>query len=182
MSPPCKGAAPPAEAVQPTAQLDVDLLYRAQHQALVRQVARRTQDQDRAADLVQDVFCRLVRLTRNLIAVERPAAYLQTAARNRMNDEARDSRVTGTICPLEDEELAASHDPVAMLESRDMLNRVEHALGKLRPRTREIFLAHRALGLSYAEIAERTGLSVKGVEKQMSKAIAELDRLMARHR
>jgi RNA polymerase sigma-70 factor (ECF subfamily) len=34
--------------------------------------------------------------------------------------------------------------------------------------------------LSYAEIANLTGLSVKGVEKQMSKAIATIDRLLDR--
>ena len=47
---------------------------------------------------------------------------------------------------------------------------------KLRPITREIFMAHRLDGLSYAEIADRTGLSVKGVEKHMSKAIAQVTR------
>jgi RNA polymerase sigma-70 factor (ECF subfamily) len=41
-------------------------------------------------------------------------------------------------------------------------------------------MAHRLDGLSYAEIAEQTGLSVKGVEKQMSKAIAEITRMLDR--
>ena len=57
-----------------------------------------------------------------------------------------------------------------------MLRRLERAMLRLRPKTREIFLAHRLDGYSYTEIAARTGLSVKGVEKQMSKAIAQLDR------
>ena len=71
-------------------------------------------------------------------------------------------------------------DQVAVLESRDTLRRLEQAMGKLKPKTREIFLAHRIHGFTYAEIAERTGLSVKGVEKQMSKAIAKIDRLLDR--
>ena len=41
-------------------------------------------------------------------------------------------------------------------------------------------MAHRLDGFSYAEIAEHTGMSVKGVEKQMSRAIVELRRLMDR--
>lgn len=61
-----------------------------------------------------------------------------------------------------------------------MLRHVEAAMLKLRPKTREIFMAHRIDGLSYAEIAELTGLSIKGVEKQMSKAIAQIDRLLDR--
>jgi len=66
------------------------------------------------------------------------------------------------------------------MEQRDTLRRIERAVEKLKPRTREIFLAHRVDGLSYAEIAERTGLSIKGVEKQMSKAIAKIDRMLDR--
>jgi RNA polymerase sigma-70 factor (ECF subfamily) len=69
---------------------------------------------------------------------------------------------------------------VAVLESRDTLRRLEAAMLKLKPKTREIFMAHRIDGLSYAEIADRTGLSVKGVEKQMGKAIAMIDRLLDR--
>lgn len=67
-----------------------------------------------------------------------------------------------------------------MLESRDTLRRLEFAISKLKPKTRAIFLAHRLDGLSYNEIAELTGLSVKGIEKQMSKAIAKIDRLLDR--
>jgi RNA polymerase sigma-70 factor (ECF subfamily) len=79
-----------------------------------------------------------------------------------------------------DEGKLAGPDQQHLLETRDMLTRVEAAMLKLPSRTREIFMAHRIDGLSYSEIAERTGLSVKGVEKQMSKAIAKLDRLMDR--
>ena len=60
-----------------------------------------------------------------------------------------------------------------------MLNRIEQAIGTLKPITQQIFLAHRLDGYSYAEIAELTGLSVKAVEKHMSRAIAHIDRSLA---
>ena len=176
---PLIGAQEPGSA---SGELNLEMLYRFQRKPLVRQLARRTADPDGAGDLVQDIFCRLSRLGRNLGGIDRPKAYLQRAVSNRLRDDARERQSAGLPCPIDEAEIACGQDPVAMLESRDMLVRVEKALGKLRPRTREIFLAHRALGLSYAEIAQQTGLSIKGVEKQMSKAIAELDRLLARHR
>ena len=43
-----------------------------------------------------------------------------------------------------------------------MLRRVETAALKMRPLTREIFMAHRLDGYTYAEIAELTGLNVQG--------------------
>jgi RNA polymerase sigma-70 factor (ECF subfamily) len=49
---------------------------------------------------------------------------------------------------------------------------------RLRPLTREIFMAHRLDGYTYREIAARTGLSVKRVEKHMSRAIAQLDEIL----
>jgi RNA polymerase sigma-70 factor (ECF subfamily) len=51
----------------------------------------------------------------------------------------------------------------------------------LKPLTREIFLACRLDGYSYAEIAQRTGLSVRGVEKQMSRAIKKLGQHLRAH-
>jgi RNA polymerase sigma-70 factor (ECF subfamily) len=116
----------------------------------------------------------------NLGRIEQPEAFLRRVSTNLLRDWGRSAtlkqRSQLTL------ELASNQqlDQVAALESRDTLRRLEQALGKLKPRTREIFLAHRIDGLTYAEIAERTGLSVKGVEKQMSKAIAKIDRFLDR--
>lgn len=51
------------------------------------------------------------------------------------------------------------------------LARMEAALLTLPRLTREVFLAHRIDDLSYAEIAEITGLSVRQVERRMADAI-----------
>lgn len=72
----------------------------------------------------------------------------------------------------------AGPDMTAALEARDLLDRLQNALIQLKPKTRSIFLAHRVDGHSYNEIAKQTGLSVKGVEWHMTKAIAHLDRML----
>ena len=51
---------------------------------------------------------------------------------------------------------------------------------RLNLRTREIFLAKRLDGMSYSEIASRTGLSVRQVERHMAKALATIDREFCR--
>ena len=108
-------------------------------------------------------------------------AYLSRIATNLLRDRAKHaSRHMTASHVAADENKLAGIDQQRLLESRDMLTRVEEAMLKLRPKTREIFMAHRIDGLSYAEIAERTGLSIKGVEKQMSKAIAQIDRMLDR--
>lgn len=155
-------------------------LYRAHSSSLVRQLARHTGCGETARELAQETFLRFLRLSTPLIgAVEQPEAYLRRISTNLLRDWGRGrTRQYSSEAPQFARE---SHvDQVAVLESRDTLRRLEAAISRLKPKTRAIFLAHRLDGLSYAEIAELTGLSVKGVEKQMSKAIAKIDRLLDR--
>ena len=58
----------------------------------------------------------------------------------------------------------------------ELLKKLERAMLKLPRSTREIFLAHRLNDMSYREIADRTGLKVRQVERQMAKAIYRLCR------
>jgi RNA polymerase sigma factor (sigma-70 family) len=156
-------------------------LYRSESPRLVRLLTRRTRNADDAQDLVQDAFFRFARLRGQGALLERPQAYLRRIASNLVKDRAKSaSRQAVALHVVADEEMLPGIDPHRILESRDMLRRLEVAIMRLRPRTREVFMAHRMEGLTYAEIAERTGLSVKGVEKQMSKALVQLDRLLNR--
>jgi RNA polymerase sigma factor (sigma-70 family) len=157
-------------------------LYRSESQKLVRILSRRTSSTDDAQDLVQDVFFRLVRLRSSWpSSLERPQAYLRRIATNLLKDRAKaDFRHSVALHVVANEEALPGLDQHRLLESRDMLRRLEAAMMRLRPRTREIFMAHRIDGMTYTQIAERTGLSVKGVETQMSRALAQLDRMLNR--
>jgi RNA polymerase sigma factor (sigma-70 family) len=67
-----------------------------------------------------------------------------------------------------------------MSEPRDpeFLKRVEEAMLSLPRKTREIFIAHRVHGLSYQQIAHITGLSVRGVQRHMARALCRIDRIL----
>jgi RNA polymerase sigma factor (sigma-70 family) len=56
----------------------------------------------------------------------------------------------------------------------ELLKKLERAVRKLPRSTREIFLAHRLDAMSYEAIAERTGLTVRKVERHMARAIYRL--------
>lgn len=162
-------------------QVRVQELYREHSSSLVRQLTRRTGCRELARELANETFLRLLRMAPgNLGRIEQPEAFLRHVSINLLRD-------WGRVAALRQRsqsalELASDQfvDQVTALESRDTLRRLEIAVGKLKPKTREIFLAHRLHGFTYAEIAERTGLTVKGVEKQMSKAIAKIDGLLDR--
>lgn len=174
---------PPAAIVVDTTGVEgaaLERLYRAEANSLARGVARRGRDADEAGDVVHDAFVRLARLG-NATMLDRPQAYLRRVVGNLLRDRRRaDARCDAALHISVDDVDLPSPDLQAQLEARDMLRRIEAAMERLPAKTRAIFMAHRVEGLSYAEIAVRWGMTVKGVEKQMSKALIRLDRLMAR--
>lgn len=167
---------PPEDRVPARRMHSLELLFRSQRPKLLRFLARRTTNDD-AQDLVQQAFTRLAGLDEDrMSAINCPEAYLHRTATNLLANEAKTAR-NRSLHLADSVELVAA-DQFEALEARDMLRRLEAAMLKLRPRTREIFMAHRIDGFSYVEIAQQTGLSIKGVESQMSRAIAQLDRLL----
>ena len=61
-------------------------------------------------------------------------------------------------------------------DDAEILARLERAMRTMRRHTREDFLAHRLHDMPYREIAERTGLTLRQVERHMAKAICRLCR------
>jgi RNA polymerase sigma factor (sigma-70 family) len=170
-----------ADAARQEGRARLDDLYREHSAAMVRRLTRETGCRDTAVEIAQEAFLRLVRMgPARLLGIEQAEAYLRRVTTNLLYDWGL-AHASGQHSAM-DLEIVSSGlvDQVAVLEARDTLRRLELAMGKLKPKTRAIFLAHRLDGLSYCEIAERTGLSIKGVEKQMSKAIAKIDRLLDR--
>lgn len=162
--------------------VELEMLYRDERHALVRFFTRYRASPDDARDLVQEAFLRLHRSERDRAGVIlKPVDYLRQIARNLLRDRAKAARrhaADAHVC-ADDVDLAGV-DEVRRLEARDSLMRLEAAIKTLKPGTRDIFMAHRLEGLSYAEIAARTGLSVSGVEKQIGRAMDQLRRRMGR--
>jgi RNA polymerase sigma-70 factor (ECF subfamily) len=156
-------------------------LYSAHAPRLLRFFARRGEPQD-AGDLVQESFARFADAeARQAQAIDRPEAYLSRIAANLLRNRAKLAlrRSLPSHVPADEVPLADA-DPVASLEARDQIERLQDALMRLPQKTREIFLAHRLDGTSYKDIARQRGLSIKGVEWHMTKAIAHLDRALRR--
>ncbi len=170
---------PPSDRVVSAPSTDLDDLYRRHRSRLLRFFGRAA-SAEVAQDLCQQLFLRLVGRSASQ-PIDAPDAYLHRSARNLVANHHRDAGRRPPIDPSAiDPDDIGGFDPAATIEARDTLRRLETAIGRLKPRTREIFLAHRFDGFSYREIAAHTGLSVKAIEKHMSRAIAHIDRLSDR--
>lgn len=155
-------------------RMRLDALYRTQRPSLISYFRRNRASQADADDMAQETFLRMAGKTAE---AAKPRSYLRAIGSNLIKEVAS-APVRRYECdaPQIIEEAISEANELGRLEARDTLRRIEAALYRLKPKTREIFLAHRLDGMTYAEIAERTGLNVKSVEKQMSKAIAQVSR------
>lgn len=172
---------PPIASPDSEMRSKVQELYVRHSPGLVRRLTRRTGCTELARDVANETFLKVLGLTpAKFRSIEQPQAFLWRVSVNLLHDWSRARALSERLRPMLEADDPETFDQVSALESRDKLKRLEQVIERLRPRTREIFLAHRVKGRTYAEIADELGLTVKGVEKQMSKAIAKIDRMFDR--
>ncbi|WP_027350054.1 RNA polymerase sigma factor [Halotalea alkalilenta] len=127
-----------------------------------------------AEEVAHDAFLRLWERQRQGSVPEGDCTgLLYRTARNLALDRLRGLRVreryVQVLASEEDEEESPSSE--RLVAAREQLESLMSVLGREPARTRQIFLLNRVDQLSYAQIAERLGLSVSLVEKEMMRAL-----------
>jgi RNA polymerase sigma factor (sigma-70 family) len=148
-------------------------LYRQVWDDLVRFLDRKVWDPERARDLAQESFVRALQADP---VPDDPRAWLFTVAGNLARDEARmviRRRAKLELIRVDAEQADLVPGPDAELEASDRRAKVRRALESLSDRDREALLLCDA-GLSYADIAEATGLSAGAVGTTLSRARRKL--------
>ncbi|WP_157963021.1 RNA polymerase sigma-70 factor [Chitinophaga deserti] len=146
-----------------------EVLYQRHAGAMYQFAYKKVPVQAIVEDLLQEVFANLYRRRAELSHIENIRSYLYNALRNRIFNELRNSLLH------EQHHAQMPPEQVTALHINYDLQQLEKvfaaALDKLTERSREIFLLSRRDHLSYKEIAERLGISVKAVEKHMSRSL-----------
>jgi RNA polymerase sigma-70 factor (ECF subfamily) len=140
------------------------LLYSSAHNIL--------QVKTSAQDAVQEVFISLWK-RRADIQVDALQPYLHQAVRfqvfKAIRAEKTDQQFFNRLALITRDILF--EDPLLFKELETLYQQLIHALP---PDEQEIFLLHRDSGLTYKQIAEQKNISVKTVEKKMSRSLREL--------
>lgn len=143
-------------------------IYQTTWDELVRFLHYKVWDEERARDLAQEVFVRALPHQ-----PDDPRAWIFSVAANLARDEARAAvrrRRHLTLLRAEaEEEAAAPPRAPERLERIERLTRVRAVLGRLSEWDREVLLLWNA-GLSYREIAGRTGLALGAVGTTLARA------------
>ncbi len=157
----------------------LETLFRSQSEELLRFLTRRLGDADRAADVAQDTWARLLR-ARLPTRMDNPRAFIFRTASNLLIDSHRRDSLERAYSRQQSEqnEEAASPSAERVASARERLAGAQAALAELPETTRQAFVMHRQRNLSYPEIATALGVSVSMVEKHVMDALKHLRRAL----
>jgi len=149
---------------------------------LVRFFAARLHSVERAEDLAQDLYLKILSLPED-DDVQEPMALLYRIGANLMLDRlrqerraaARDDAWSGaTVTRLGGDAIVEQAPADEGLVQRERLRILLARIQDLPPRMSQAFRLHKLSGLSYAQTARSMGVSVSAVEKHISAALKAL--------
>lgn len=155
--------------------MDLAVLFNEYAPYLRRFLASRVACHAAAADLTQEVFVRLARMP-DMGAIENVRTYLFRIAMNLAIDYRRaHTRRQDPSSPTHETVLPDPADsastPETALSAKQELAVALSAIGELSPLCRQIFTLNRFEGLSHRAIADRLGICVSTVEKNIARAL-----------
>ena len=159
---------------EPSKTLSIENLVSNCHISLVNFLRRRLRVGEDARDVAQEAYIRLMQYEGST-DVKSPESLLFRIAINIANDVGRADKVRHLAdhCDIDgldfDSGVASPEREVSASQQLDLLYAT---IEQLPPRCRQVFLLSRFQNMTYPQIAEHCGISVKMVEKHISRALA----------
>lgn len=151
------------------------LIFNKYHSFLCNSSYRIVQDKDAAKDVVQEVFM-LFWNKRSESAIGNLKPYLHRAV---INKSLKYIKKEQKNIWLEDSfDIPDPTAPVDLSNSNDLEEAITYAIASLSPGCRVVFTLSRYDALDNAEIADHLQISVKAVEKQITKSLKQLREML----
>jgi RNA polymerase sigma-70 factor (ECF subfamily) len=149
-----------------------DQLYQRTVVGLTNQAYKILQDVDLTRDTIQDVFLKMYLKRNELPANLNITGYLHTAVKHKSLNLLRDQliRQKHHAIILEQSISQEKSQPTDVYETTELKKMVQNSIQKLPHKCREAFMLNYYGNLPYKAIAEQLDISVKTVEKYISKA------------
>ena len=161
----------------------VERLFAEHGGALQAFFRRRIRSKTEAADLAQEVYLRMLRVS-DQEAIRNPVPYLYTVANNLVKEHAVLERRRASGVDIDE---VTSHEQLEMvptfegdLDAAQRTARLRNVLKQLRPKCQAAVLLRFTHGLSYREVAVRLGVSPQMARKYVIQALSHCRRRMAR--
>ena len=129
-----------------------------------------------ATEIVDELFVQLWIKRADIMKINDLRVYLYTATKNASLNYISKKAKQIEIEPYENLQVQMTDlvSPEQIMITKEMLQKIKEAVDSLPPRCKLIFKFVREDGLSYSEVAEILGLSVKTIDAQMVIAVARI--------
>ncbi|HTG55227.1 MAG TPA: RNA polymerase sigma-70 factor [Niabella sp.] len=154
-------------------QTAFDELFSFYFPGLVSFASNILKDQQRAEEIVEDVFVKLWLNRKTMVSIKSPSHYIYTAVKYTALGALKKQNIIFYDDYSDDVELTYS-SPESDYISNENISRINEAINHLPPKCRLIFRLIKEEGLKYDEVAQLLQLSVKTIESQMTIAIKKL--------
>lgn len=161
----------------PESQEQLGRIYRDHHRWLLGWLRPRVDCRELAADLMQDVFVRVLtaeNAATRLESIREPKGYLATIARRLMIDHFRRARLERAwlqaLAEQPEAETISEETRAILLETLCELDAMLTGLG---PKVRKAFLLSQIDGLPYKVIAQQLDISLVTVNRYIAKALQQ---------
>ncbi|MDC7815295.1 RNA polymerase sigma factor [Pseudomonas sp. BLCC-B112] len=141
---------------------------------LLKFLTRRMSDRQRAADVAQDTYLKLLKVDQQTVEVHNDRRFIFRVAGNLAIDTLRrERRLAANLSDTEQhsEVVDPAPAPEAVLLAKERLAVLDEALAQLSDNARQALLLNRLEGLTQAQIALRLGVSESMVAKYIGQAL-----------
>lgn len=146
-----------------------EFIYKTYAKELRRFLFYKTQNIDKAEDLLQDTFIKLWDNCSNA-DYDTVKSYIYTIANNLFLNTIKHEKVVRNF-EKQNINNKTSESPEFIMLEKEFLEKLEYTISTLPKKQREVFLLNRIEKKKYKEISEMLGISVKAVEKRMHQAL-----------
>jgi len=149
-----------------------EMLYQTYAKDIRRFVFYKTQDIDKAEDILQDTF---IKLWDNCskVSFDKAKSYLYTVATNTFLNTIKHEKVV----QKHQQSISSHHtneSPEFIMLEKEFMEKLQRTINSLPEKQKEVFLLNRIEKKKYKEIAQQLDISVKAVEKRMHSALLVL--------
>lgn len=150
-------------------------MFERYYQELYNFFLRSLSSRDRAADLVQESYARVLALEYRGIEIREPRALLYHTGKRLVIENARRQQAEARMIEMLED---AWPSDVPSLErnaiARQQLDRLLRRLKRMPRKRREVFILVRMYGYSHAEAGAHLDISVAAVEKHVVRAVLDM--------
>jgi len=162
----------------------MEYIFRKYFAEMVQVVYRMIWDQERAEDLVQDVFLKFWKQRNELNINIALKSYLRRSCVNACLDDIRKQKKIQNV----DIDSALKHlatpapDAAKQLENKELELLIHQAIDSLSPKCKAVFVLSRQNDMSNKQIADHLGVTIKTVEAHITTALKTLRKVIKKNR